>query len=153
MPITFSSTLQQHGSGCAVEVSAEIMHTLGSGKRLPVRVVINGITLRTTIAAYGGRSYIGLRREIREAARVVPGETVELCVELDDDERTVEVPEDFKATLAADPEVSRAFERLSYSNRKEYVDWVLGAKKAETRQKRLADAPGLLKSGRRTPLQ
>jgi uncharacterized protein YdeI (YjbR/CyaY-like superfamily) len=117
-----------------------------------VRVVINGVELRTTIAVYGGRSLIGLRREIREAAHINLGETIELAVELDTSARVVELPEDLAAVLAADPDASRVFEGLSFTNRKEYVGWVLQARTPATRQRRIADTPELLKSGRRTPL-
>jgi uncharacterized protein YdeI (YjbR/CyaY-like superfamily) len=40
---------------------------------------------------------------------------------------------------------------LSLSNRKEYVVWILSAKRPATRQRRVAEAPNLLKGGRRTP--
>jgi uncharacterized protein YdeI (YjbR/CyaY-like superfamily) len=64
----------------------------------------------------------------------------------------VEVPPDvLAAALAADPEAKSIFEGLSFSNRKEYVAWVLTAKQPTTRQRRVAEAPALLKSGRRTP--
>jgi hypothetical protein len=152
MAITFRATLQQQGVGCFVEVPEAIMHALGKAKKPALRVVLNGVELRTTIAVYGGRSLIGLRREIREAAQVMAGETIELSVELDEQPRTVDVPADLAAALAADPDASRAFERLSFTNRKEYVSWVQDAKRPATRQRRVADAPALLKGGRQTPL-
>jgi hypothetical protein len=129
------------------------MAALDGGKRPAVRVVINGVLLRTTIAVYGGRSYIGVRREIRDAAKVMLGDEVELSVEIDAAPRTVELPEDLAVALAGDPEANRIFESLSFTNRKEYVDWVLAAKRRETREQRVAEAPGLLKRGRRTPLE
>jgi hypothetical protein len=135
------------------EVPPEIMTALDGGKRPAVRVVINGVVLRTTIAVYGGRSYIGVRREIRDAAKVMLGDEVELSVEIDAAPRIVELPEDLAVALAADPEANRIFEGLSFTNRKEYADWVLAAKRRETREQRVAEAPGLLKRGRRTPLQ
>lgn len=113
MALTFAATLQADG-GMFFEVPTEIMTALAGGKRPAVRVVVNGVVLRTTIAVYGGRSYIGVRREIRDAANVKLGDEVELSVEL--------------------------------------ADWVLSARRRETREQRVAEAPGLLKSGRRTPL-
>src|SRR5258708_6727810 len=152
MPITFRGTVQQQG-GLFVEVTPEIMAELGSGKRPAGRVVINGVELRTTIAAYGGRSYIGFRGEISRAAELKLGEEVELSVEIDEKPRIVELPEDLAVALAADPEAHRIFESLSFTKRKEYADWVLAAKRRETRDQRVAEAPGLLKRGRRTPLR
>ena len=150
-PLTFRTVLQGD-SGMFVEVPPGILQALGPARRPAVRVVINGVELRTTIAVYGGRSLIGLRREIREAAQVSLGETLELAVELDTAARVVELPDDLAAVLAADPEASRRFESLSFTNRKEYVGWVLQARTPSTRERRIADTPELLKSGRRTPL-
>ena len=80
------------------------------------------------------------------------GQAVDISVELDDAPRTVDVPDDLAAVLAADTDARAAFDALSFTNRKEYVGWVTSAKRPETRQKRLAEAPALLKGGRRTPL-
>jgi len=152
MAVTFTATLKADG-GMFFEVPPEIMSALGGGKRPAVRVIINGVLLRTTIAVYGGRSYIGVRREIRDAASVMLGDEVELSIEVDATPRIVDVPEDLAVVLAADPEANRIFESLSFTNRKEYVDWVLAAKRRETREQRVAEAPDLLKRGRRTPQQ
>jgi hypothetical protein len=152
MAITFTATLMAE-SGTFFEVPPHIMTSLGGGKRPAVRVDIKGVELRTTIAVYGGRSFIGVRREIREAAHVIPGEEVELSVEIDAKPRIVELPEDLAVALVADPEANRIFESLSFTNRTEYVGWVMAAKRRDTRERRVAEAPGLLKRGRRTPLE
>ena len=46
----------------------------------------------------------------------------------------------------------RIFDNLSFTHRTEYVRWVLSAKRAATRERRVAEAPALLRGGRRTPL-
>src|SRR5881275_1353101 len=102
MALTFMATLQANG-GMFFEVPPQIMAALDGGKRPAVQVVLNGVVLRTTIAVYGGRSYIGVRREIRDAAHVTLGDEVELSVEIDAKPRTVELPEDLAVALAADP--------------------------------------------------
>lgn len=150
-PFTFQATLEGD-SGQFISVPPEIVRALGPARRPAVRVVINGVELRTTLAAYGGGTQIGLRREIREAAQVRPGESIQVSVELDTQPRVVEVPADLAGVLSADLEASRVFDSLSFTNRKEYVGWVLAAKTPATRQRRVAEAPALLKSGRRTPL-
>jgi hypothetical protein len=150
MAFTFRGTLQEEG-GTFVEVPPDILAALGTRKRPAIRVLINGVELRTTLAVYGGRSYIGIRREIREAAEISPGETIDLSVELDDQPRSVEVPDDLAAALTADPEARRIFDGLSFTIRKEYIGWVLSAKQAATRRRRVGEAASLLKSGRRTP--
>jgi hypothetical protein len=146
----FRGTLREE-AGALVEVPPDVLAALGPRKRPAVRVLINGVELRTTLAVYGGHSYIGIRREIRDAAHIAPGEEIEVSVELDEQPRTVDLPEDLAAALAGDPEAQRIFDGLSFTNRKEYVAWVVGAKQPATRQRRVAEAPAMLKSGRRTP--
>jgi hypothetical protein len=46
---------------------------LGAGKRVPVRVPLNGATYRSTIAVYGGRYSLPARKEIRDAAKLRSG--------------------------------------------------------------------------------
>jgi hypothetical protein len=152
VPITFSAALGEE-SGSTIQVPNEVLAQLGSTrKRLPVRVQINGIELRTTLAVYGGRTFIGIRREMREAMRIQSGETIQIHLAADTEPRVVEVPQELAQVLAADAEAQAKFEALSFTNRKEYVEWATGARRAETRQQRLAAVADMLKSGRRTPM-
>ena len=135
------------------EVPASVLDALGTPAKRPlVRVTINGVETRTRLMVYGGKTLIGLRRDQQKAMQVAPGQIFEVHVALDAEERTVEVPAELATVFAADPEAERIFEGLSFTNRKEYVEWCTGAKRPETRQKRLSQVPGLLKSGRRTPM-
>jgi Bacteriocin-protection, YdeI or OmpD-Associated/Domain of unknown function (DUF1905) len=149
---TLRLIVQPNEPGVFFEVPAEVVAALGAGKRPAVRVTVNGFEHRTRIAVYGGRSLVGFRRDVRAAAQLDPGQEVELTLELDDDPRDVALPADFAAALAVDADARVRYDALSYTNRKEYVDWLLAAKRPETRQRRLDDATTLLKSGRRTPL-
>jgi len=146
----FEATLEQHGSGTVVVVPFDLKETFGSG-RPPVRASVNGYTFRTTLFTMGGRALLGLNREVREAAGVAAGEEVSIELERDDEPRTVEVPRDLAAALAADPAVRGTFESLSYTHRKEYVRWIEDAKREETRTRRIAKAVELLREGVKTP--
>jgi uncharacterized protein YdeI (YjbR/CyaY-like superfamily) len=55
------------------------------------------------------------------------------------------------AVLKRDPEAARAFEGLSYTHRREYARWIAEAKRAETKERRLAKAARMLRDGVRTP--
>jgi uncharacterized protein YdeI (YjbR/CyaY-like superfamily) len=50
----------------------------------------------------------------------------------------VSIPAELAEALAADTDAGAAFERLSFSHRREYAEWVAGAKRAETRARRVA---------------
>ena len=117
--------------------------------RAPVRVTINGFTFRTTIARMGGRTFVGLNREARDGTGVAAGERVAVELVADDEPRTVEVPPDLAAAL--DGGRRAFFDSLSYTHRKEYVRWIEGAKRDETRRARVAKAAEMLEAGVRTP--
>ena len=119
--------------------------------RAPVRGTVNGYPFRTTVATYGGRYFLGFRREVREAAGFDDGDRLSIVLELDDEPRTVEVPEELRAALAADPEARAAFDHLSYTHRREYAEWVSGAKREDTRRARLERTAAMLRDGVKHP--
>ncbi len=79
-----------------------------------------------------------LSAENREAAGLKAGDEVEVTIELDLEPRTVEIPLDLAAALAAKPGAAEAFSGLAPSMRKEYVRQVVTAKAQETRERRIA---------------
>jgi hypothetical protein len=142
----FEGRLEQHGSGTLVEVPFDVRAVFGRA-RAPVRGTVNGHPFRTTVAVYGGRSFLGFRREIREAAGFDDGDRLSIVLELDDEPRTVAVPPELDAALARDPDAKAVFDGLSYTHRREYVEWVSGAKREETRRVRLERAVAMLRDG------
>lgn len=119
-------------------VPPEVVAALQSGKKPKVKVSLNGHTYRSTVAAYGDIFMLPLSAENRNAAGLNAGDTVEVTLELDTEPRTVEVPADLAQALAGKPGAIQAFEKLSYSARKEFVRQVETAKAPETRQRRIA---------------
>jgi uncharacterized protein YdeI (YjbR/CyaY-like superfamily) len=115
-----------------------------------VKVTIRGHTWRTTPAVYGGVAYIGLNREVREAAGVDAGDRVQVEIELDTEPRTVEVPADLGDALATGG-VREAFDGLSFTHRREFVEWVEGAKWPETRARRVAETARRVREGGAPP--
>ncbi len=140
MPTTYTTTVwkDQEMNATALPVPAAAVAALGKGKRPPVKVSVNGHTYRTTIAVMGGIYMLPLSAENRQAAGAQAGDPVEIALELDLEPRTVVVPEDLAAALAARPGARAAFDALAYSARKEYVRQVVSAKAPETRARRLA---------------
>jgi hypothetical protein len=119
--------------------------------RAPVRCTINGVEYHSRLAVYGGRTYLGLRKEVRDAAGVVVGDLVEVDMELDEGVREVDVPAPLHAALAEDDRARETYESLSFTNRKEYARWIAGAKREETRERRLRKAVDMLREGVRHP--
>jgi uncharacterized protein YdeI (YjbR/CyaY-like superfamily) len=51
--------------------------------------------------------------------------------------------------LAQNPKAAAYFAKLAYSHQREYVRWLEGAKKPETRLKRLGETVAMLIQGRK----
>lgn len=147
--IRLTATLASRGPAAAVVLDDAQVAAIGEGaKRFPVRATINGYTWRTTVTRMRGEFLLGLNREVRAGAGVEAGDTVELALELDEDQREVDVPGALAEALARDPSASSAFDGLAYTHRKEFARWVTEAKRDETRQKRVSQAIQMLKDGR-----
>jgi hypothetical protein len=145
----FRTTLELSGkTATGFRVPAEVVEAIGSGKRPPVRVMINGHTYRNTVAVYGGVFMLGVSAENRAAAGVEAGDEIEVDVELDTAPREVTVPADFAAALDHDADARRFFDGLSYSHKLRHVLAIEQAKTAETRQRRIAKAVSDLHEGR-----
>jgi uncharacterized protein YdeI (YjbR/CyaY-like superfamily) len=110
-----------------------------------VSVTLNGVRYRSTIAVYGGKSYLPARKEIRDAAKLAPGKRAHVTLEADTAARTVAVPGDLGRALTA-AKRHRAFDALSFTRRKEHVESVTSAKRPETRTARIAKVVASLAS-------
>jgi hypothetical protein len=140
MAVTFTTTLNQaeDKNAAGIIIPPEVMAELTTQKRPAVIVTMNGYSYRNTIAVYGGVFMVGLSQEHRNASGIKGGDQVVVTLELDTEPRTVEVPEDLAAALAAKPGATEAFDALAPSRRKEFVRQVLEAKAQETRDRRIA---------------
>ena len=131
-----------------IPIPDEIIEALGSSKRPPVAITVNGHTYRTTAVRMGGRFLVPLSAENREAAGVAAGQDITVDLEADTAPREVALPDDLAAAM--DDEVRAAHDGLSYSHRKEWVRWVEEAKKAETRTTRIEKTVAGLREGKKT---
>lgn len=136
---TFTVTIVRDGAMCFIPVPFDPRAVFGT-LRAPVKVTLNGYTYRSTIAAMGGPLCIPLRRSNREAAGLEGGETLQVRLELDTEKREVKPPADFVRALKAAPPAWQRWRELSYSHQREHVEAIEGAKKPETRIRRVEAA-------------
>ncbi len=136
---SFRTEVELHGkTATGLRVPADVVTALGQGKKPKVTVTINAHRYRSTVAVYDGDFFLPLNAAHREAAAVAAGEVVEVTLEPDLAERTVEVPDDLSEALAGRPGARAAFDALSYSRQRAHVEAVTSAKREETRQRRVA---------------
>jgi hypothetical protein len=136
---TFKATIVRKGSICFIPLTFDPRAVFGR-LRAPVTVTLNGYTYRSTIAAMGGPPCIPLKKSNREAAGLEGGETIDVRLDLDTEKREVIPPADLRRRLAATRGALERWNGLSYSHQREHVEAIEGAKKAETRARRIESA-------------
>jgi hypothetical protein len=147
--LEFTAVLQKRGPAAAVVLDDDQVAEVGEGaKRFPVKATVAGYTWRGAVARMKGEFLLGLNREVREAAGVEAGDEVAVAIALDTEERTVEVPTALADALTGDPAAKAAFDGLAFTHRKEFARWIAEAKKAETRERRVAKALEMLHEGK-----
>jgi hypothetical protein len=135
---TFRTAVELGGkTATGLRVPDAVVAALGSGRRPAVTITVHGHTYRSTVASMGGAFWVPLNAANRTAAGVAAGDEVEVTVAPDTEPRTVAVPDDLAAALAAEPGARDRFDALSFTRRKEHVLAVEGAKAAATRARRI----------------
>jgi Bacteriocin-protection, YdeI or OmpD-Associated/Domain of unknown function (DUF1905) len=136
--VKFSTAMFQIGNNTGIEVPAEVVAALDAGKRPSVVVNVNGYEYRSTVAPMGGKYLLPFSADRREESGIQGGDAIDVELTLDTAPRTVDVPDDLQSALNSSATAAAAWDKLSYTHRKEHVRSVLDAKKAETRTRRIA---------------
>ena len=91
-----------------------------------------------------GYHRLSVPREICTQLGKEPGDLIRVEVWQDEAPRTVEMPEEFVRLLRKERLLAK-FEGLSLTRRKEYRNWILTAKRDETRSRRMVKAMAILR--------
>ena len=133
------------GGGAYVLFPYDVEETFGTKGRVPVTATIDGEPYRGSLVKYGQPQHMfPVLKGIREKIGKNIGDTIEVIMEHDTKEREIDAPADLKKAIKAS-KLDKDFSKLSYTHRKEYVQWVEGAKKAETRENRIVKAIEMIK--------
>ncbi|MBD2760378.1 DUF1905 domain-containing protein [Yimella sp. cx-573] len=138
------TTIVPAGPAAAIVLSDEQVAQLGGAKTAPVTVTIGEVTVRARVARMGGLNMIGFRKELRTELGIAAGDEVQARIALDDAERTVDVPAQLSAVLAAEG-LRERFDAWSYTRRKEAAQGVSEAKRDDTAQRRIAQVVAALR--------
>src|SRR5579859_4117464 len=136
MKQTFSVTLKEDGS---FELPVDVKALYGEA-RPAVKMTILGETYRTRVMVYGKKSYLGLWKAVRDQHGVRGGETVKVTLEPDTKKRTVTPPKELSAALKKNAAARAGWAKMSFTHKREWAESVRDAKKAETRERRVAQA-------------
>lgn len=121
-----------------VDFPYDVFECFGVRGQVKVKVTYDGVPYRGSMVKMGGNCHwLLIRKDIRKQIGKNPGDMVHVTVQRDTEERVVEIPADLQALLDQNESEKTFFEALSYTHRKEYVNWINEAKRPETRQNRL----------------
>ncbi len=147
----FKAKLLSHaGTEAAIlRPSFDVVEVFERKGRVPVKGTINGFPFRSSLMNMGDGHMMVVNAQLRAGAQCKAGDTVAIVMELDEDKRTVEVPAYLKKIIDRDPKASEFWPQLSFTHQKEYVREIEGAKRIETREKRIAAMMTALRKGQR----
>ena len=147
---SFKAVIEEgRGGGAFVAIPFDVRETFGTGGQVKIEATFDGEPYRGSIAPMGGgRHILGIQKAIRQKIGKDIGDRFEVVVQRDTEPRTVETPDDLAKALKRAPAARQAYEKLSYTHRKEYVRWVEEAKKPETRTRRVEKTLAMLVEGK-----
>ena len=143
---TIKVKLEKHDKleATGITIPFDVEEVFGA-RRVPVKAVVNGAEYRGSIVRMGGRYMLGIPKAFREAAGIEAGDNIVVTLEKDEAERTVTVPADLAAALKKEKGLRAAWDKLSYTLRKENVRALEEARQPETRARRLEKTLALLR--------
>lgn len=139
--IKFIAIIEKHPDLDAgyIKFPYDVQEMFGVKGQVKVKALFDGtVEYRGSLAKMGfGCHTLGITKEIRNKIKKSFGDTVNVEIEKDTEERIVAIPQDAALLLDNNSKAKEYYESLSYTDRKEYIVWIESAKKAETRNNRL----------------
>jgi hypothetical protein len=135
------------GVVAAITPPVDVPEFYGTRGRVPVRGTINGYPYRSSLSLCGSRHMMPVNKLLCAGAGAEPGDIVDVVMERDEEERTVEAPPPLKKALAKNKTAQANWEKLSFTDKKEMALAIVGAKQEETQTRRLEKIVGILKTG------
>ena len=135
-----------------VEFPYDVKQEFGKNGQVKVKAYFDGFEYRGSLVKMGHHCHIiGLNKKVRDSIHKKAGDKVNVIIIEDIDERTVEIPADLNQIFKKNTAARSLFDGLSYTNRKEYAEWILAAKKPETRAARIDKCIEFLLAGKKNP--
>ena len=137
-------TLEKHPKmeATGITIPFDVEKVFGA-KRVPITATVNGAVYRGSIVRMGGKYMLGIPKAFREEAGIAAGDNIVITLEADTAPRDVKIPADLAKAIKKSG-LSVAWDKLSYTHRKEHVRAIEEAKRPETRIKRIEKAIEML---------
>ncbi|HSS61665.1 MAG TPA: YdeI/OmpD-associated family protein [Candidatus Limnocylindrales bacterium] len=144
----FRATLlpDPEGVGTYVAVPPHVADSLGLKGRPKIQAVIAGHPYRGSLMPTREGTYcLGVLKAIQQAAGVKRGDEITVELAIDSAPRVIQPPADLAKALGRDMKAAAAWDKLSYTSKREIAMGLDDAKKPETRARRLAAAMARLR--------
>lgn len=149
--LRFQAKIQGREAGvvAAIAPPVDVIEYFGTRARVPIRGTINGFSFRSSLMPCGNARMMPVNKTLCRGAGVQPGDIVDVVMERDVDERTVEAPAELKKEFAKNKKARERWDELAFTNKKEMAVSISGAKQEETKKRRLAKVMDVLTSGKK----
>ena len=137
MSVTYETRVIGYKNHASLAIPDDVLAKLGTNRRAPLKVTINGYTYQSTATAVDGECRVVFPQKDRDAAGAKADDIVMVTLELDAGVREVAMPEELSVALK-NAGLTEVYAALTYSKRKEFARQVSEAKAEETRLKRIA---------------
>ena len=150
-PFRFKTKLAgvENMESAAMRPPFDVPAVFGTKARVPVRGTINGAAFRSSLCNMGDGYFMVVNKELRACAKCKAGDTVDVVLERDREERVVETPDEIKNALSTNETAQATWESLSFTHKKEWTRAITEAKKEETRRARIEKLVAAMKAGKR----
>ena len=137
----------------AITIPFDVEKAFGSKGRVSVKATLGAKTFHTSIFPNGdGTHHMMFNKAMKDAAGAEPGDTVQVSLEADKGEEA-QIPAPLQAALKKDKDAAAKFKALTPAGRREYINWILSAKREETRVDRSAKTLQMVLAGKKRPSQ
>jgi hypothetical protein len=138
------------GSWTFLTLPKEASAKLPSRGMTTVEGTINGYPFRATLEPDGQKSHwLKVNRKMSEAAGADAGDVVTLELAPSGEELEPKVPAELRKALAAAPKARALWLEITPTARRDWVQWIVSAKRPETRTRRVDNACAMLAAGKR----
>lgn len=152
MSIRFQAQVQQIADRLIVPLPPEASQALPSRGQVAVDAELNGHALCIVLEPDGRKGHwIAIDGQVSRALSLADGDPV--TGDLDPTKTWPEppVPEDFRAALAAAPDIADEWADITPMARWEWVRWVNATRNPQTRERRIEVSISKLRDGKRRP--
>lgn len=151
--IAFEGIIEQHGeiNAAFIRFPFSTEELFGKKGQVKIKVLLDEkIEYRGSLAKMKSDCHLlGLTQEVRKKLNKTFGESVSVKLWEDQEERIVEIPEDVLEFFNQNKTAFELYQKMSYTHRKEYMRWIIDAKKPETRETRKIKMIEMILSGKK----